>query len=65
MLIKNITLATVLLGVVNCYQTQDTYSYYQEPVKHQKNSLARQTIDGLTSGGGAALIGLASSTVCF
>ena len=56
---KQIILATIVLGAVNCYQTQDAYPYYQEPVKHHKNSLARQALDGLLSGGAAA-IGLVS-----
>ena len=65
---KKIILATLLLETVNCYQTEDeSYfypnSYYQGPIKKQKSSLARQTIDSLSSGG-AALIGVVSSTVC-
>ena len=60
MLFKKIALASILLGAVTCYQTEDAYPYYQEPVKHHKNSLARQALDGLSSGG-AALIGVVSS----
>ena len=64
MLLKQITLTTILLGAVNCYQTEDAYPYYQEPLKHHKNSLARQALDGLSSGGAAA-IGLVSPPVRF
>ena len=64
LLLKQITLTTILLGAVNCYQTEDVYPYYQEPVKHHKNSLARQALEGLSSGGAAA-IGLVSPPVRF
>ena len=68
---KLITLATILIGAVNCYQEtafsnyQDAFSnyqdYFQEPVKPQPSGLdiARQAFDGLSSGG-AALIGVVS-----
>ena len=61
---KLITLATILIGAVNCYQ-EIAYSnyqdYFQEPVKPQPSGLdiARQAFDGLSSGG-AALIGVVS-----
>ena len=67
---KLITLATLLIGTVNCYQEtafsnyQDAFSnyqeYFQEPIKPQNGlAIARQALGGLSSGG-AALIGVVS-----
>ena len=62
---KLITLATILIGAVNCYQ-EIAYSNYQDyfqeatSVKPQNGlAIARQALDGLSSGG-AALIGVVS-----
>jgi len=68
---KLITLATLLIGAVNCYQEtaysnyQDAFSnyqdYFQEPIKPQNGlAIARQALGGLSSGG-AALIGVAAA----
>jgi len=68
---KLITLATLLIGTVNCYQEtafsnyQDAFSnyqeYFQEPIKPQNGlAIARQALGGLSSGG-AALIGVAAA----
>ena len=61
---KLITLATILIGAVNCYQDiaySNYQDYFKEPVKPEPSGLAiaRQALDGLSSGG-AALIGVVS-----